>query len=341
VFSDDNFGQRVLRRCMTIGVTLMLLLLCIVTAPIALPVFWGMDRLRSDGTAMLRTFLCIMGIFTLELVGVVLALGLVLLRWLGPLRDSERFQTANYRLQWRWGNWQLRNVMRRYQMSLKTTNTALVRPGPVLVFMRHVSLPDTLLPPAILSLPHGLRLRYVVKDALRNDPCLDIVGNNTPNAFVTRGSDNAGDLAKVRGLCEGIGERDGILIYPEGTRFTPQKRERIITRFREKGDESAARYAESLHNLLPPRFGGPLTLLQCLPSADVVFVGQVGFESAGTLHDLWSGGLLGNTIEVGCWRIARSAVPEDEEGRRAWLKAEWQRMDRWVGERVGQNAATP
>ena len=64
-----------------------------------------------------------------------------------------------------------------------------------------VALAVVLLAAALLSRPHGVRLRYVLKRELLWDPCLDIVGHRLPNAFVRRGSrDTAGDVAAVRGL---------------------------------------------------------------------------------------------------------------------------------------------
>jgi hypothetical protein len=39
-------------------------------------------------------------------------------------------------------------------------------------------------PAAIISARHGIRLRWVMKRELLWDPCLDIVGNRLPNAFI-------------------------------------------------------------------------------------------------------------------------------------------------------------
>ena len=50
-----------------------------------------------------------------------------------------------------------------------------------------------------------------------------------PNYFLDRRStDAAAEVEQVRALGRELGEGDGVLIYPEGTRFTPEKRERAI-----------------------------------------------------------------------------------------------------------------
>jgi 1-acyl-sn-glycerol-3-phosphate acyltransferase len=58
---------------------------------------------------------------------------------------------------------------------------------------------------------------------------LDIVGNRLANCFVRRNSgDSDREIAAVQRLMEDLGPNDGVLIYPEGTRFTEAKRRRIL-----------------------------------------------------------------------------------------------------------------
>ena len=68
-----------------------------------------------------------------------------------------------------------------------------------------------------------------MKRELLWDPCLDIVGQRTRNAFVRRGSDARDkEIALLRQLATAVTERDGVLLFPEGTRFSPAKRERAL-----------------------------------------------------------------------------------------------------------------
>ena len=75
-------------------------------------------------------------------------------------------------------------------------------------------------------------------------------------------------------LAAGLGPDEGVLIYPEGTRFTAAKRERAI--------ERQPRAAE-LRNVPPPRPGGTLAVMET--GADVVVIcahhGLDGFASIG------------------------------------------------------------
>jgi 1-acyl-sn-glycerol-3-phosphate acyltransferase len=338
MFSEESIWRRVYRRFGTIGTAFVVFLITLIMAPIGLPLTWLMDRVRSGKPVALRMYICLLSILWFELLGAGLALGLVASHWLGPLRSKDRFLAANYRLQWRWGNWLLRSVMRLCKLKLSVTGISELRPGPVIVLIRHVSQCDTLIPPALLSLSQAVRLRYVVKDAVRYDPCLDIVGHNTPNAFVARGADNAGDLKKISDICLGLGKDDGVIIYPEGTRFSQEKKARIAERFREKGDEAGAQYAESLNHLLPPRAGGALTLLAEAPEADVVIVGHTGLESLGGFGDLWCGEVFGNTLRVHCYRIPRAEIPDDWDGQKGWLMDEWKRLDEWISASLAGSA---
>jgi 1-acyl-sn-glycerol-3-phosphate acyltransferase len=86
----------------------------------------------------------------------------------------------------------------------------------VIVLMRHASLADSLLPAVLLG-TRGLRLRYVLKRELLWDPCLDVVGQRLPNAFIRRGSgESDAEIDAIRALGRDLGDDEGVLIYPEG-----------------------------------------------------------------------------------------------------------------------------
>jgi len=105
----------------------------------------------------------------------------------------------------------------------------------------------------------------------------------------------------------------------------------VIDRLRERGSHEAAAHAERLVHVLPPRTGGPLTLLDASPGLDVLFCAHTGFEGAARLSDLGNGALVGAPVRVRFWRVPREAVPHDPDARRLWLWEQWQRMDRTVG----------
>jgi 1-acyl-sn-glycerol-3-phosphate acyltransferase len=211
--------------------------------------------------------------------------------------------------------------------------------GPIILFSRHASVGDTLLPAVFVSSRYGIVLRYVLKRELLWDPCLDIVGNRLRNCFVQRGSgESERDIALVQQLMEDLGPQDGVLIYPEGTRFTPAKRQRILERLAQKGDADLLAKAEALQHLLPPRLGGTLALLERNVGADAVFCAHIGFDGAGSFRDLLNGSLVNRLVRVCFWRVPYNEIPRTAAAQAAWLYEQWARIDTWIG---GVSAALP
>ena len=103
---------------------------------------------------------------------------------------------------------------------------------------------------------------------------------------------------------------------------------------------SIAPLANRLENVLPPRLGGPLALLEqaAKEGTDIVFCGHVGFDGFQYISDIWAGGLVGTTIAVKFWRYPAAEIPADHEGRIAWLYECWQILDDWVGEHRAERA---
>jgi len=240
----------------------------------------------------------------------------------------ERF----FRLQCAWLGALFRGGVVMFGMKVETEGEACLPGGPLLVFMRHASTADVVLGNVLVSARNGLVLRYVLKRELLWDPCLDVAGHRLVNCFIRRGSGNAErEIAAVRSLGEGLGPRDGVLIYPEGTRFTPDKQERALARIRATGHAERIARAEKLAHVLPPRLGGPVALLDAAPHADVLFVAHTGFEGARTMGDFLGGALVGTTLRVKFWRVAARDVPSEAEARERWLFDQWQHVDAIVG----------
>jgi 1-acyl-sn-glycerol-3-phosphate acyltransferase len=95
--------------------------------------------------------------------------------------------------------------------------------------MRHASILDTLLPSVYVRGLTQWRVRYILKQELLLDPCLDIVGNALPNYFVDRTGHRQREFEGIRALVKDLGD-DGVLVYPEGTRFSEEKLVRAQTR---------------------------------------------------------------------------------------------------------------
>ena len=203
---------------------------------------------------------------------------------------------------------------------------------PLVVFFRHASTVDTVLPAAYLSRAQGTRLRYVMKRELLWDPCLDIVGHRLPNIFLRRDSpDPQREVGAVRRLGRDLGPGEGVLIYPEGTRFTPAKRERILARMAQSDPSGVLPLAKELRHVLPPKLGGTLALLEQCKDADVLFFGHSGLENVASFREIARGALTGRRVRLRLWRVPASEVPQNTESRIAWFYEQWRVLDRWIG----------
>jgi 1-acyl-sn-glycerol-3-phosphate acyltransferase len=253
--------------------------------------------------------------------------------WLGAhprLAGRERFERANFRLQVHWAGALFALARRVFALRFETE---LATPGarPLLVLVRHASLVDALLPTLFLSRPHDTRLRFVLKRELLVDPCLDVVGQRLPNAFVARGSEQpAREEASIRALAEGLGSGEGVVIFPEGTRFTPARLQAALARVEASGESARAKRISGLRHVLPLRSRGVLALLDAAPAADLLFLAHHGLEGTSHVRDVLGGALIGRRIRVRSWRVPVATLPADADGRLAWLDAEWSRLDAWI-----------
>ena len=319
-----------MRRVLTVPGYLVAWSVLVTTVPLWLPLLLLADVLRPRPAMALRCAAFLVLYLTLELAGLLVAQALSLRRRVGQI-DEAGWLEGHFRLQTWWAGTLLEQLMRLFRMRLDVEGTEEVARGPFLLFIRHSSIADTLLASLLVAKRHGVRLRYILKRELLWDPCLDVVGNRLPNVFVDRGAtDSAREIERVAGLAEGLGSRDGVLIYPEGTRFSAAKRQRVLDRFESDGPRALHAYASSLHWSLPPRLGGPLALLSAAPEADVVFCAHVGFEPVSTLGEVWRGGLFGATVRVRFRRVPREQIPSGRAAQEAWLQREWAEQDQWL-----------
>jgi 1-acyl-sn-glycerol-3-phosphate acyltransferase len=248
-------------------------------------------------------------------------------RWAGAGPERERRLEEWLQVEWAELSWAV--SQRLYDMRLIVDGDECVEPGPVLVLSRHASLIDTLLPLLIVSARHGLRLRYVMKRELLWDPIIDALGHRWPTAFVRRGTGDPREVAHVLHLLDDLGPGDGIVLFPEGTRFSAEKRARVLAAL-ERAHPDAFERALRLRHVLPPHPSGPLALLSHAPALDVVFCAHTGLEGASHFSDLLQGSLLGRVVRVHFWRVRRADIPDEHDAQWAWLFDEWQRVDRWI-----------
>jgi hypothetical protein len=130
-------------------------------------------------------------------------------------------------------------------------------------------------------------------------------------------------------LSAGMGPRDIAVIFPEGTRASPSKRERALSKLGERDPGRAARLSELQHHL-PPRPAGSAALIAGAPDADIVIGWHVGFDGLDTF-----GGILRHlarkppAVRFQVRRVARAEVPTGDAFTE-WLDAIWLQTDQDV-----------
>jgi 1-acyl-sn-glycerol-3-phosphate acyltransferase len=331
--------ETILRRLRTITPLTLGFVLVTALLPLLLVLGLAIDVVRRVASAVpptaARLALFLWVYLAAEVVGLAALAGV----WLASLGGRRRawLLEKTWWVQQLWAGALLDAVRVLFRLRLEVTGGDAVAPGPVIVLIRHASIVDNLLPANLVTGPHRIRLRYVLKRELLADPCLDVAGRRLPNYFVRRGTGEEQEVEGVRALAHGLGVGEGVLIYPEGTRFTPERRTRAIARIGERDSRLAAR-AEQIRHLLPPRLGGVGALLDGAPDADVVVIAHHGFDGLRLISDIWRGGLVGLVVRVRVTRVLRSAVPVDASARVDWLYDLWQDVDDWLGEQFA-NAA--
>jgi len=318
------------RRTLSIGAIVAMTIVLVAMLPVALPVAALVDVI-SKRSAALRTIVFFLLYLGCELVGIAACFGLWLSNLLRPGADRDRFVADNFRLQCWWARTLRHGAFRIFSMKADVQGQQHATPGPVLMFVRHCSIADTMLPVMLVSDPHRIVLRWVMKKELLWDPCLDIVGHRLRNCFVSRmPQHNAHDVDAIASLMDDLQRGDGVVLYPEGTRFTEAKRQRILDRATERGDQHLMHSAAALRRVLPPRLGGALALLGNNPGADVLFCSHTGLEGAASFWELLSGRIVGKTVHIKLWRVPFADIPTARSDQIEWLHGQWARVDAYI-----------
>lgn len=320
------------RRLITVPSVLVTFALLTGLAPLWALAGAGVDLVRSMVTTKPWMTLRTLVFLWVYLLGQVWALlGLL---FTAPLPRRAK-QTATFKLQSAWTAWNFAALRSVFSLDLEVEGQDSAAPGPIVLLCRHASMVDTMLPARLVANPFGIRLRYVMKRELLVDPTLDIGGNRLPNYFIDRAGNAADELEALKRLATGLEPNDGILIFPEGTRYSEEKRARYSRSVAGEGG-SVGEMASRLRRVLPPRPGGTLAILEAT-TADIVVLAHRGLEGLATVRDIWGGGMVGSKISVLIWRVRRGDLPTGRRERVEWLYRLWTEVDSWV---VAKEAAT-
>ncbi len=315
------------RRALSIGGVVAAFLALTATFPLTATLAMAHGAVTRTKWTAVRTLAFAECLLLLELIGVLLSFLVWIEHAIFSGSTRERFLHRNYRLQNWWGSTLAGAGIVLFDLRFQIDGAAPDSRRPFALFIRHVSFMDTVLPVLLVSSRSGTRLRYVLKRELLWDPCLDIVGNRLPNLFVAReNADREAQLEAIRRLASGMCAGDGVLIFPEGTRFTPEKRDRLLAKLK-RMDEREYASASRFRSVLPPRLGGSLAILDAAPGADAVFMAHSGLESAVNLKGLFSGALVGSIVRVKFWTVPREEIPSAADDRRNWFLGQWGILD--------------
>ncbi len=308
----------------------LLVLAAVVTGPVSLCLRGRWRAVRLG--AFLVTYLA------LEVTALASALAI----WIrcGPAwrRDAVRYQDLNFRLIekllarlyraacWLFG---LRVEVRAGQQEQREAHAGAL-PGPVIVLARHAGPGDTFLLVYGLLAYAGRRPLLVLKHALALDPWIDVLLGRVPHSFIDPDRHGHQAVALISDLAAGLGDRDALVIFPEGGNFTPGRRRRAIDHLRRYGRRRRARQAARLGHVLPPRPSGTLSAIDAAPHADLVIVAHTGLDHLDSAAAVWKGIPLKRPLQVTWWRIPATDVPSGRDARTEWLNAQWARVDDWI-----------
>ena len=305
-------------------------LACVLLAglPLWLPVLLIVDVARRKWRFPLARFAAFGLLWAwLETAG----LSVAMLLFIGGQAQNR---AANYKLQ----AWWTRNVVRALRVTvgvqIEVEGFDQLGPGPFVALCRHASLADSVMSAWVLADHARLKPRYVLKKELKLDPCLDVVGHRLPNYFVNRSSSNlASELQGIEEMAAGLAVNEVAVIFPEGSRANPRKRERALQKLEVRSPERAAKL-RALQNLLPPKPAGASALLSAVPHANIITMWHSGFDGLdtfkGIVHHLARRAVR---VRVKITEHHRSTVASGEAFV-DWLDQQWLAMDEAVSRQL-------
>ncbi len=308
------------------------LLLLTLTPPVVV-LLWVIDLVQSNPRGRLvRLWLFVVGAIWVEIASAAGCTWLWVIHFGG--RRSKGWLAANWKVEFWWCRWHMANFRRWAAVRILYPDPTETEIANSIVVARHASHVDALAPlDYIANVAHRVPL-YTLKQELQWAPAMDIVGNRTHNVWLDRAPEPGSPIFKsVENLAAVIDDTSAAVIFPEGTFFTADRRDRAAARLGQHRPDLEEQ-ARSLRYLLPPRPAGTLILLRGAPEADLVIMANVGLEEFGSIKEIVANIAVPKTIEVRFWRYRRADLPSSEHEITGWLLDRWSEMDAWIHERL-------
>jgi len=331
---------KIVRRVVLAPFVLALSLALIAASPALFAVAFMVDVVVRGGWRSVRLVAFGMAYLLYEVAGLTLMFVLWIRSGLGARLSSPDIQEAHYRFMSWWLRGINRAAVRFFRLRIQIEDRPVPTPGPILVFSRHAGPGNSLMLVGTLMVAYRRHPRVVMLAKLQWEPLFDIMLNRLPNRFIEHDPDKRDRYVHaIADLATGLGSQDAYVLFPEGHDFTPRLRLKAIAHLFTGGREEHARKAEAMHHVLPPKTGGVVAAITAAPEADVVFVAHTVLEDVGPFKNLWSRIPLDGPVFARYWRIPASEVPRDRNDLTEWLFDWWERIDRWVHDRMPMEAA--
>jgi 1-acyl-sn-glycerol-3-phosphate acyltransferase len=176
--------------------------------------------------------------------------------------------------------------------------------------------------------------RIVLKAQLRLDPALDVLLTRLGCVFIGQARNAAATPADaVAELASHLGPGDALVLFPEGSDWTPTRHRRAVRRLHRKGLRAQALAAARMPNVLPPRPAGTFAALQAAADSQLAVFMHTGHDELLDAASVWRALPLQRELHMAWWNEPRPVVASEEECAR-WLNEVWGRIDAWIGEQA-------
>ncbi|HUR76177.1 MAG TPA: hypothetical protein VMZ00_17970 [Sporichthya sp.] len=253
-------------------------------------------------------------------------------------RDAERWESWHVQLLRGLLGSLLRGAeaLFRFRLRLESPRGATLDPErPLLVLGRHAGPGASFVLVHVLIQRFGRVPRIVLKRRLRLDPALDVLLTRIGCAFLG-GPGSTGAVAQLAAQLRG---RDALLIYPEGSDWTPTRHRLAVTKLRLRGLRARASAAAARPHVLPPRSGGTFAALTGAPQAQLAVFMHTGHDDLLEAGALWRALPLRRELHMVWWSEPRPEVADEAQCGR-WLDGLWGDIDAWVSEQATLEIAT-
>jgi 1-acyl-sn-glycerol-3-phosphate acyltransferase len=251
-------------------------------------------------------------------------------RW----RDGDRWQARHVQVL----SWYLGMLMHTagrviaFRLTLECPRGASIAPDrPVIVLGRHAGPGASLVLIRVLLRDRGRVPKIVLKEKLRLDPALDVLLTRIGCAFIGAGGAAGAAVTAVAGLASQLTSRDALVLFPEGSDWTPTRHWRAVRRLRRKGMSAQADAVAEMPNVLPPRPAGTFAALQAAPAAELAVFMHTGHDELLDAASIWRALPLRRELHMVWWNEPRPELASEQECSR-WLNQTWVNIDAWIQE---------